>query len=81
MPFSFPMFLDAKTHLPIKQAYRETTMMGPVEVEEVFSDYLKVSGIKIPFRIVTNATGQKYVKSVVTEFKINTDIDPRLFKN
>ena len=56
-------------------------MMGPVEVEEVFSDYLKVSGIKIPFRIVTNAAGQKYVKSVVTEFKINTDIDPRLFKN
>lgn len=74
------MFLDAKTYLPIKQAYRGTTMTGPAELEELFSDYREVAGIKIPFRTLINANGQKYVESTVTEFKINTEVDPKLFQ-
>jgi len=43
------MYVDQITYLPVKESYRGTGMMGPTSMEETFSDFREVSGIKLPF--------------------------------
>ncbi len=73
------MYVDLVTHLPLKESYQGTTMMGPGNVEEIFSDYREVSGMKIPFSITSSANGQKVAETKILEINFNTQIDPELF--
>ncbi len=74
------LFLDAKTFVPVKQAYKGMTMTGPADLEEFYSEVRDISGIKLPFSAVVNANGKKYIEWKVTDAKFNTEIDPRIFK-
>jgi zinc protease len=73
------MYVDQVTHLPVKESYEGTTMMGPGTVEEIFSDYREVSGVKTPFSITSLANGQKMAETKILEVNFNTQIDPELF--
>jgi predicted Zn-dependent peptidase len=73
------MYVDQVTHLPVKESYEGTTMMGPGTVEEIFADYREVSGMKIPFSITSFANGQKVADTKILELNFNTQIDPELF--
>jgi len=73
------MYVDQVTHLPLKESYQGTTMMGPGTVEEIFSDYREVSGVKTPFSITSLANGQKIAETKILEVNFNTQIDPELF--
>ncbi|MCJ7578557.1 MAG: insulinase family protein [candidate division Zixibacteria bacterium] len=73
------MYVDQMTHLPLKESYQGTTMMGPATVEEIFSDYREVSGVKTPFSITSLANGQKIAETKILEVNFNTQIDPELF--
>jgi predicted Zn-dependent peptidase len=73
------MYVDQMTHLPAKESYQGTTMMGPGNVEEIFSDYREVSGVKTPFSIKSFANGQKVAETKILEVNFNTQIDPELF--
>jgi zinc protease len=73
------MYVDAKTFLPVKESYQGATMMGPGTVEEIFSDYREISGVKIPFSITSFANGQKTTDTKISEINFNTQIDPELF--
>jgi zinc protease len=73
------MYVDQMTHLPLKESYQGTTMMGPGNVEEILSDYQAVSGVKVPFSIQSFANGQKMAETKILELNFNTQIDPELF--
>jgi predicted Zn-dependent peptidase len=61
---------DLATGLPAKLLY-ETDRMPPTFVEEDYSDFRDVSGVKIPFAITVTQNGSKYSSGTVSEFKIN----------
>jgi zinc protease len=74
------LFLDAKTFMPLKQAYKGMTMTGPGDIEEVYSDVRDISGIKLPFAAVINANGTKFGELKIVEAKFNVEIDPSIFQ-
>jgi len=60
-----------------KLTYDSVAMAGPAEpVEEDYSDYRDVAGIKIPFRIDVLQGGKKYATVTVQDYKINTGLKP-----
>lgn len=73
------VFLDAKTHLLAKLAFRGTTPQGPLDVEVVTTDHRDVSGVRIPFKVVGTQAGQPYLQLTVTSVLVNTGIDPAMF--
>ncbi len=73
------MYVDQKTHLPLKESYHGTSMMGPATVEQTFSDYREASGVKIPFSIESFANDQKMAETKILEINFNTQIAPKLF--
>ncbi|OHB61116.1 MAG: hypothetical protein A2167_08100 [Planctomycetes bacterium RBG_13_46_10] len=74
------LFLDAKTFIPLKQAYKGMTMAGPGELEEIYSDVRDISGIKVPFSTLVNANGSKQGELKVSDAKFNTEIDLSIFQ-
>ncbi|MGB8656686.1 MAG: pitrilysin family protein [Candidatus Zixiibacteriota bacterium] len=73
------MYVDPTAYLPVREAYRGSGMMGPADMEEVFSDFRDASGVKLPFHHLTNADGKKLAETKVTEIKPNVQVDPSLF--
>jgi len=74
------LFLDAKTFMPLKQAYKGMTMTGPADLEETYSDMRDISGIKLPFSTMIKADGKKYLERKITEAKFNAEIDLNIFQ-
>jgi zinc protease len=74
------LFLDAKTFIPLKQAYKGLTMTGPADLEEIYADVCDISGIKLPFSSIINTNGKKYIERKIVEAKFNTEIDPSIFQ-
>jgi hypothetical protein len=54
--------------------------MGQPLVEESFSDYRDVEGIQINFAANVRVGGEAALERTVTDVKINTPLDPALFK-
>jgi zinc protease len=75
----FVLLVDPATALISKQAYIGPGRDRPL-VEELFSDYRPVDGLQIAFRAIMRQRGQQVVDRQVTDVKINTPLDPALFK-
>jgi zinc protease len=74
------LFLNAETFVPLKQAYKGMTITGPADIEELYSDMRDVSGIKLPFSVLLNANGQKYLETKIVEVEFNAEIDAGIFE-
>jgi predicted Zn-dependent peptidase len=74
------LFLDAKTCVPLKQAYKGLSTEGPADMEEIYSDVRDVAGIKLPFRVVLTANGKNVMESNVTDIKVNVEVDMNMFR-
>lgn len=72
--------ISPETHLIVQKSYQGQTMMGPAQLEEIFSDYQDISGIKIAYHSIVNADGKKFTETKVIEAKTNTEIPEPLFK-
>ena len=68
--------VDGVTGLPVKVDYERAGMTGAVQVEETFSDWRDVNGIKVPFERSVTQDGKKFVDVHVRECKINTGVTP-----
>jgi len=73
------MYVNQTTYLPVKESYRGSGMTGPTDMEEFFSDYRDVSGVKLPFQQLTNAEGKKFAETKILEMNLNAQVDPNLF--
>jgi hypothetical protein len=77
---SFKLYLDAATMMPVKLSYQGMNMMGaPSNSEEMFSDFREVSGVKLPFKTVTNQDGKKAQEATATEIVLNAAVEENMF--
>ncbi|HEV3202301.1 MAG TPA: pitrilysin family protein [Bryobacteraceae bacterium] len=61
--------------LPASVLYDAVRMAGPpVAVEEDFSDFREVAGIKVPYVVRIVQGGQKFADVTVTDFRVNTGL-------
>jgi zinc protease len=69
------LIFDPATHLPKTLSYDAISMTGtPPLVQESYSDFRDVNGLKIPFKIAMTQNGQRYADVTVSEFKIDTGL-------
>lgn len=67
---SLRMVVDQKTGLPSKTIYQGSS--GPVE--QVYSDWREVNGIRLPFQWVILQGGKKFASTTVVEYKVNSGL-------
>jgi zinc protease len=68
---------DPQTGLPQKVTYESVVVSGPPQpVEEDYSDFHDVDGVKVPFRVDILQGGKKFATVTVTDYKINTGLKP-----
>ena len=72
------LYIDPQTSLITKQAFSAD---GPTFtlVTEEFSDYRPVDGVQIAYK-ATRQVGDRSVQRTVTDVKINSPVEPTLFK-
>jgi zinc protease len=75
------LVFDPATGLPAKLLYELRIERQPVLfVEEQYSDFRDVAGIRIPFNITVLRNGIKYSSAAVAEFKINVGTKPEVLQ-
>ncbi len=50
-----------------------------MQVEETFSDYRDIDGIKVPFTAELLHNGRAVLTRTLTDVKFNAPVDPQLF--
>jgi len=73
------LYVDPRTNLLVKKVYMAAPMGTPGEVEEIYSDYREVNGVKVPFKLVMNQNGKKLREQTIAEVKINPGVEDRVF--
>ena len=61
------LFVDAATGLILKKAFRGIGTGGPASIEEIYSDYREIEGVKLPFRMSVTQNGTAFLEATVTE--------------
>ena len=72
------LFIDPETHLIARQTYVVRAPGQPL-IEEVFSDYRPVAGLSVAFVAEVRTGGKAIVERHLSDIKINTPIDPKMF--
>jgi len=81
LPGSSPLTLifDPVTTLLNRSRYRVSGPAGDVTVEEVYSDYREVKGLKVAFMIDVRRDGAPAVHRTLRTFEFNVPVDSALF--
>lgn len=81
LPGSAPLTLifDPATALLAKSKYRMAGPSGDVNVEEIYSNYRDVNGLKVPFTTEVRRDGAPAVQRTLRTFEFNVPIDAALF--
>jgi len=75
----FNLYIDPDSHWVAKKTYQGTSAVGFARLEERYSDYRAVDGIKIPFHTVVRARGKKFIESQVTNAELNVELSEDFF--
>jgi len=75
---SVRMSVDEKTRLPAKLAYQQSAAEGASAVEQVFSDWRDVNGIRLPFQWTVMQGGKKFAGVTVQDYKLNSGLTPEV---
>jgi zinc protease len=67
---SVKLVVDGKTGLPAKIVYQG----GQDTVEQIYSDWREVSGIRLPFAWTVMQSGKKFASVTVAEYKVNSGL-------
>ena len=74
--FSVRLWIDSSSGDVLKSAYQGAAMSGaPAEVEEIFSDYREVDGIRIPFKTKILQNGKDFAELTVSEAAYNSGLE------
>jgi len=74
------LYFDVKTFFPIKSEYSATGQEGAIVKNElIFSDFKPVENLMFPFKTISYSNGNKTAETVITEIKINQDLEDSLF--
>jgi zinc protease len=73
---SVRLWIDEKSGDILKQSYQSAALTGaPSQVEQVFSDYRDVDGLRAPFKVTVLAGGEEFAQVEVGEIHYNTGLD------
>ena len=72
-------YVDAKDYTIVGNVRRGSTMEGPGEVTEIYSDFRDVDGLKVNFASVQRVATKQISSTVVSEVKVNPKVDPAIF--
>jgi zinc protease len=72
------LYIDPQSSLVVKQTYVAGGRGGAL-VEELFSDYRAVDGVRIAFTTIVRIRGEGVLDRRVAKFVINTPLSPTLF--
>jgi zinc protease len=71
------LVIDPATGLPSKMLYQTVRASGPpLSVEEDYSDFRDVSGIRMPFKVTMFQGGRKFADLAVMEIHLNSGLQP-----
>lgn len=73
-------YYDQQSGLIVKVEQVVPTLMGPLPVSSVQSDYRDVSGIKMPFKIVETLAGAQEVIVTINKIDLNVDVPAEQFE-
>ena len=73
------LVFDPSSHLLARLRYAVHTREGVRAVEEIFSDYRDVNGLKVAFRAVLQREGAPRVERLLRSFEYNIPLDASLF--
>ncbi|MBL0744626.1 hypothetical protein [Chryseolinea lacunae] len=74
-------FFNTTSHQPVMRiAVSRNVEMGGALLNTHFSDYRDVSGLKIPFKTVSDANGQMILTVVVKKVVVNAPVDSKIFQ-
>ncbi len=71
---SLKLVIDEKSGMPLKRVYTSQQMGTPGEIEESYSDWREVAGVRLPFKMVLEQAGRKVSEVAVQEWKLNTGL-------
>jgi hypothetical protein len=74
------LVFDPASTLLARLRYAVQTPQGVRAVEEVFSDYRDVNGLKVAFKAVLQREGSPRVERVLRSFEYNIPLDRSLFE-
>jgi zinc protease len=66
--------VDETTGVPLKLSYQETGAGGPGSIEQIFSDWRDVDGLRLPFQWTVMQGGKKFADVKIQEYKINSGL-------
>jgi hypothetical protein len=73
---SVRLSVDEQTGVLVKLAYQQSAAEGGSAVEEVFSDWRDVDGIRLPFQWTVTQGGKNFAGVTVQDYKINSGLTP-----
>src|SRR4029450_2607399 len=74
-----PLVFDPAPTLLSRSKYRMPGPSGDVNVEEIYSNYRDVNGLKVPFTTEVRRDGAPAVQRTLRTFEFNVPVDPALF--
>lgn len=74
------LYVDSETNLLMKKTYVGGFMGAPGELEEIYSDWRDVGGLKLPFVVTLWQGGQKRGEQKVTEIRINPGVEDAAYR-
>ena len=70
------LWIDEQSGDVLKQSYQSSAITGsPSQVEQVFSDYRDVDGLRVPFKVTVLANGEEFAQVEVGEIRYNTGLE------
>lgn len=74
------LYVDPETHLVVGASYNASTSGGGgPETLELWSDFRKVDGLQLPFKMVGYQRGAKFMDATVSQIQVNVPVDPKIF--
>jgi zinc protease len=73
------LYVDPETHLVVGASYNASTSGSNVETLELWSDFRKVDGLQLPFKMVGYQGGAKFMDATVSQIQVNVPVDPKIF--
>ena len=75
---SIRLIVDEKTGVPLKLSFQQSPGEGGSAIEEVFSDWRDVDGIRLPFHWDVMQGDKKAAGVTVNDYKINSGLTPEV---
>ncbi len=73
---SVRLWVDDASGDLVKQTYQSSAITGsPSQVEQIFSDFREVGGLRVPFKVLVLADGNEFAQVEVSEIQYNTGLD------